>query len=330
MVNLIRNNRIMSTKYPLLFFFFTTCLYAQYNYEPSPEHPFGLPNPNAPQQVLDFAPLIGECECTSLRRRADQSWADPVDMIWRFKYIMNGMAVQDETLKSDGSHAGSIRQYIADSTRWYVHYYNSGSPAIRLPVWEGNKNAEGSIVLYREQTAPNGMEGTYRITFSDIKAAGFKWLGEWVSKDETIVFPTWKINCSKAATREDYLEKQKIVKATQHFSEAYMRQDYDAIANAYTADGKIFPNNAAIIEGRAAIKSRWVLPDGSKVIHHEILPEEIRFVGDHAYDYGYYRGQTKTKSGKLIDFKGKYVVIWKKENDLWKMYLDIWNRVAEQ
>lgn len=169
----------------------------QYTYEPSSDHPFGLPNPDAPQQVIDFGPLIGECDCRSVIRKKDQNWADTTDMIWRWKYIMNGMGVQDETLKPDGKHSGSIRQYIADSSRWYVHYYSSGSPATTLPAWEGNKNEKGDIILYREQKAPNGMEGFYKINFTDISEDGFNWLGEWVDTNETFSYPTWKIKCKK-------------------------------------------------------------------------------------------------------------------------------------
>jgi hypothetical protein len=37
--------------------------YAQeslYQYEPSGEHPFGLPNPKVPEQIKDFETMIGE------------------------------------------------------------------------------------------------------------------------------------------------------------------------------------------------------------------------------------------------------------------------------
>ena len=180
-----------------LFVILSPTSYSQYNFEPSEEHPFGLPNPEAPKEILDFELLIGECNCKSVARKADQTWAEPVDMIWRFKYIMNGMAVQDETIKADGKHSGSIRQFIADSSKWYVHYYSSGAPTTKLPTWEGNKNDDGNIVLYKEQNAPNGAEGFYRLTFYDIDKSGYKWIGEWVSKDESISFPTWKIDCDK-------------------------------------------------------------------------------------------------------------------------------------
>ena len=110
---------------------------------------------------------------------------------------MNGLAVQDETLKEDGVYSGSIRQYNADSSRWYVHYYTTAAKVPTLPAWEGNKNQSGEIVLYRPQTAPNGMEGMFRLTFSNISETGYDWTGAWVDPSETIEYPTWKIFCQR-------------------------------------------------------------------------------------------------------------------------------------
>lgn len=168
----------------------------QYEYEATSENPFGKLNPAASKQLLDFKPMIGVCDCSSINRNADGSWATAVKMSWKFKYIMNGMAIQDETLKEDGKHSGSIRQYNPDSAKWYVHYYASSGAVASLPVWEGNKVGD-KIILYRDQKAPNGMEGSYRLTFYEMNAKGYKWVGEWVSKDESIVYPTWKIDCIK-------------------------------------------------------------------------------------------------------------------------------------
>ena len=184
-------------KYFYILFFISFSAFAQYEYEPSEEFPFGQPNPEAPEQIKDFAPMIGECNCKSTTRNQDGTWADKaVDMIWRFKYIMNGMAIQDETLKADGGNSGSIRQFNADSSKWYVHYYSTGGIPKTLPAWEGTKT-DDKIVLYRDQKAPNGLEGFYRLTFYNMSETGYKWIGEWVNKDETIVYPTWKIVCTR-------------------------------------------------------------------------------------------------------------------------------------
>jgi hypothetical protein len=179
----------------LLFIFMTS--FAQYENDVSEKHPFGKVHPDAPQQLQDYEALIGLCNCKSTSRNQDGTWADPVEMTWRWKYIMNGMAVQDETLKADGRHSGSIRQFIADSSKWYVHYYSSAGQTPKLPTWEGTKKENGTIVHYKEHKAPNGTEGFYRLTFYDISKTGYKWVGEWVDTLETIVYPTWKIDCTR-------------------------------------------------------------------------------------------------------------------------------------
>ncbi len=166
-------------------------------YESSAKNPFGLPNPEAPEQIKDYAPLIGECRCKSVTRLPDQTWGDTTAMTWRWKYIMNGYGVQDETFKDDGTYAGSIRQYNTDSAAWYVHYYSFPGVPNTLPSWKGGKTDESTMILYRDNTAPNGMPGYYRITFFDISKEGFNWAGEWVNKDETIVYPLWNLFCKK-------------------------------------------------------------------------------------------------------------------------------------
>lgn len=172
-------------------------LTAQYSYEASESFPFGRLNPGAHERTGDFDPLIGLSECTSVNRAPDGTWNPEVSMEWKFKYIMNGLAVQDETLKSDGLHSGSIRQFNADSLKWYVHYYAYSGAAPALPSWEGSRHEDGRIILYREQQSPNGLDGYYRLTFYDISREAFKWIGEWVSTDESFAYPTWKINCTK-------------------------------------------------------------------------------------------------------------------------------------
>ncbi len=295
---------------------------AQGPYSATAANPYGKLNPDAPKEVADYAPLIGTCDCISTSRNQDGSWADSQNMTWKWSYIMNGTAVQDETLKEDGSHSGSIRQFIADSSKWYVHYYSNRGPTTVLPAWEGGKRGD-SIVLYREQQAPNGMDGYYRITFSEMKETGFKWLGEWVDRTEKIRYPTWKIDCKK---RLAFSEEDKIREKIRAFSAAYMNADAVSIAGFYTSDGKLFPGGRDVISGSSAILDYWTLPEGSRNLYHKISPTEIRIFSNYAYDYGYYEGSITNKKGKKTDFEGKYVIVWKKENGDWKILLDIWNR----
>lgn len=120
-----------------------------------------------------------------------------------------------------------------------------------------------------------------------------------------------------------------IISNIKDFSVAVMNSDYQSIGMAYTIDAKIFPNNTDIIHGREAIIKYWTLPEGVQTKYHKITPEEIKILGNEAYDYGYYEGTTLRSNGTESSWKGKYVIVWKKINQDWKMYLDIWNRIKD-
>ncbi len=124
-------------------------------------------------------------------------------------------------------------------------------------------------------------------------------------------------------------ELNKILNNISTFSKAIIASDYQSIASAYTVDGKLFPNNREIISGYDDIIDYWTLPEGVQIVHHKVSPEEIKILGEEAYDYGYYEGKTQRADGTEISWRGKYVIVWKRINDEWKMYLDIWNRITD-
>jgi len=175
---------------------FVSLMMGQAPYEANPDQPFGKLNPEAPKETGQYKDLIGTCDCISTKRNQDQSWAASQKMTWTFKYIMNGTAVQDETIKEDGSHSGSIRQFVADSSKWYVHWYSNITPSTSLPTWSGGMEGN-NMVVYRPQKAPNGMDGQTRLSFSNISKNGFHWALEWIDETGKIVYPTWKITCEK-------------------------------------------------------------------------------------------------------------------------------------
>ncbi len=132
-------------------------------------------------------------------------------------------------------------------------------------------------------------------------------------------------------TSQNYLGNQEdidsILSNIKDFSISVMDSNYQSIGMAYTDDAKIFPNNRDIIKGREAIIDYWTLPEGLETKYHKITPEEIKIVGNEAYDYGYYQGITSRSDGTESRWKGKYVIIWKKIDQEWKIYLDIWNSI---
>ncbi len=120
---------------------------------------------------------------------------------------------------------------------------------------------------------------------------------------------------------------EQILANIQSFSKHLMAGESEKIVQAYTSDGKIFPNNTRILEGPEALRQYWTPSGSSQTVYHKVLPEEITVEGDKAYDYGYYEGKTRREDGSEVSWQGKYVIVWKKVEGEWKIYLDIWNRV---
>jgi ketosteroid isomerase-like protein len=138
---------------------------------------------------------------------------------------------------------------------------------------------------------------------------------------------------SGAVFAQKYIGKQKdidiILKNTKAFSSYYVQGDYQKLSDCYSPDGKILPNGSDIIEGHENIANRFRVPEGMKILRHKVSPQEIRVVKKVAYDYGYYEGETQGRDGTTSIWRGKYVIIWKKEQKDWKIYLDIWNRIND-
>ena len=132
---------------------------------------------------------------------------------------------------------------------------------------------------------------------------------------------------------QTYIGKQKdldiILENTKAFSAYYVGADYEKLSQCYTDDGKIFPSGEDILEGHGKIADRFRVPEGVKILKHKVTPQEIRILKKYAYDYGYYEGETQRQDGTVSSWKGKYVIVWKKEKKDWKIYLDIWNRIND-
>ena len=94
---------------------------------------------------------------------------------------------------------GASRQFQPDSGKWVVTYFSSPGVSTSPGTWLGKKKGE-DIVLTMAQKAPNGMDGFSRLTFHSISPKGYGWKGEWVSQDESIVYPFWIIGCNKRSS----------------------------------------------------------------------------------------------------------------------------------
>ena len=125
-------------------------------------------------------------------------------------------------------------------------------------------------------------------------------------------------------------EEEQIKAQAKKFSSYLMSGERAKVVQMYTSDAKIFPNKREILEG-VDLARYWNPPNASsnwKTTFHQLTPVEIKVWGNEAYDYGYYQG-TSSNGTQSSNWKGKYVVIWRKEGGEWKMFLDIWNEIED-
>ncbi len=106
------------------------------------------------------------------------------------------------------------------------------------------------------------------------------------------------------------------------FAKAFVSGDSAVMVNHYTTDAKLFPPNTDEVIGRdaiAAVVSQY-LKYGIKEFKDETTA--LYGNGDNIIEEGnLFMGDGK---GNTID-KGKYICVWRKVNDEWKVYSDIWN-----
>jgi ketosteroid isomerase-like protein len=120
-------------------------------------------------------------------------------------------------------------------------------------------------------------------------------------------------------------DKDEIQDAARQFSAAYMRGDADAMTALYTRDAVIFPERSHAISGHDALKRYWTVKPGQKITRHLLIPTQVMVDGKHAYDHGIFEIAGERNGKSWGPLRGKYLVVWRREPDGWKMQLDMWN-----
>jgi len=106
-----------------------------------------------------------------------------------------------------------------------------------------------------------------------------------------------------------------VAKTRAAYEKAAAAQDPSAIAKLYAADGVEMPPNAPAAKGRAAIETFHKALAQQFMVHgFSLTATETKVLGDTAYEIGTFK-QTlmPQKGGGMIDDKGKYVVLLKKD-----------------
>jgi len=118
-------------------------------------------------------------------------------------------------------------------------------------------------------------------------------------------------------------QKAEIEALNSKFVEAFNRADFAAVASLYTKDATVLPPGAAMVHGAAAIEALWK-SFGEQVSNPKLTTIDFKELGPSAgREIGTY--SLNTKGSPSTELSGKYVVVWEKVGNEWKLSTDIWN-----
>ncbi len=120
-------------------------------------------------------------------------------------------------------------------------------------------------------------------------------------------------------------ERQDLMELDREFDEAAARRGSQAWADYFAEDGIMMPQGKKMLVGNKAIQQEMaaVYSDPKFVMRWEPLGADVsRNLG---YTYGLYRSVRPGPGGAPVSNYGKYVSIWEKQRDGWKIVLDCGN-----
>ena len=112
------------------------------------------------------------------------------------------------------------------------------------------------------------------------------------------------------------------------FESTFARGDAADIADWYTDNGMLLPAGSDFVKGKRDIEAFWQEAIDLGIKHIKLDLVEVEQHGDTAIEVSYYT--MRSVDDQVIDH-GKGIVIWKYEDDNWKLHRDIWtSNIAQQ
>jgi uncharacterized protein (TIGR02246 family) len=118
-------------------------------------------------------------------------------------------------------------------------------------------------------------------------------------------------------------DKAAIQQLNDRLAEAFNTGDAAGVAAMYTQDAVVLPPGMEMIRGRDDIQAMWQ-GAAEQMGDLKLTTTDVKPLGDSAVrEIG--TATAKTDGGQPQDIAIKYVVIWEKVGDEWKIATDIWN-----
>ncbi len=120
-----------------------------------------------------------------------------------------------------------------------------------------------------------------------------------------------------------FAQKAEIEAANAKWMELFNKGDFAGLASLYTDDATAFAPGAAMVKGKAAIGAMWKSM-AEQVTDPKVTTLDVKPLGPSAArEIGTF--SLKAKGPTPQEVSGKYVVVWEKVGEDWKLAADIWN-----
>lgn len=118
-------------------------------------------------------------------------------------------------------------------------------------------------------------------------------------------------------------DKAQIQKLQEAFAKAYNDKNAAALADMYTQEAYLLPNNLEMVHGQSGIRGFWEkgVQGGSGLKLTVVNAEPLG--SDAVLDIGTF---TNNEGPNAQPVEGKYAVLWRKTGNDWKIAADIYNR----
>jgi uncharacterized protein (TIGR02246 family) len=118
-------------------------------------------------------------------------------------------------------------------------------------------------------------------------------------------------------------QKAEIEAVNAKWTEFFNKGDFAGIASLYTTDATVFPPGSAMVQGGAAIGAMWKSM-AEQVSDPKLTTLDVKPLGPSAArEIG--TVSLKTKGPTPQEVIAKYLVVWEKVGNDWKLAADIWN-----
>jgi uncharacterized protein (TIGR02246 family) len=146
-----------------------------------------------------------------------------------------------------------------------------------------------------------------------------KWVRRRQARSRSSVTPSCSALEDMSAHQTGGDARSAIDAINRDFMQAYIRGDAAGVASLYTVDAQLLPPRSDFIAGRDAITRYW--HQAMKIGIRKLETTELEIHGEAADEVGRYT--METADGREAD-AGKYIVVWKFEDGVWRMHRDIW------